>query len=311
MPSALPSPTRLKLVVHSTLALALLLLVGCLAPAPSSAQLSSATPPTAAQKIRLESNFPGKPQAQALALAAERGDVAEVRRLMKVEGVNPDKIFGREGLPLVAWPVFHQNPAGLKALLENGADPNAATPITDEPDKKRFAGRNENNALVWSAKESDPIYLKLLLEHGGNPNTRNSNGETLLFQASVWGNQWQNVQTLVKRGANVNEPYAGMLAPVIEHYAARGRFKETYWLLEHGADPKVMYKPGPGVDPRASFTINAIFWHPGDPTDPTWQRKCQQWLLQHGYERPPLGKNYSDMRKAFGLPHLEADIPRL
>ena len=300
-------PARPKLVSHWMLTIGLaLLLTGCLVPSPPSAK-----PPTGAQKVRLQSNFPGQPKIQALALAAERGDAAEVRRLMKEEKVNPDGVFAKEGMPLVAWPVFLKNPEGLKAMLENGADPNAATPIMDEPDKERFKSRNENNALVWAAKADDTIYLKLLLEHGGNPNTRNSNGETLLFQASVWGNRWHNVQTLVEHGANVNEPHAGMLKPILQVYTGLGRFKEAYWLLEHGADPTVMYRPGPGVKPRASYAISAIFWHPGDPSDPTWQRKCQQLLLQNGYQRPPLGENYRDMRKAFGFPYEEKDIPLL
>ena len=299
-------PARPKFVRHWMLAMGLVLLTGCLAPSSPSAR-----PPTGAQQVRLQSNFPGQPKIQALALAAERGDAAEVRRLMKEEKVNPDGVFGKEGMPLVAWPVFMKNPEGLKAMLENGADPNMALPITNNPDKKRFKGRNKNNALVWAAKADDPIYLELLLTHGGNPNTRNSNGETLLFQAAIWGNQWRNVQTLVSHGADVNEPQAGMLAPILEHYATLGGFESTYWLLEHGADPKVMFTAWPGIEPRQSITISAIFWHPGNPKDPTWQRKCQQWLLQHGYERPPLGKNYRDMRKTFGFPYEEKDIPLL
>ncbi|MGO1071100.1 ankyrin repeat domain-containing protein [Lysobacter sp. CA199] len=295
------------LVTRWAVLVLLAFLAGCLAPSSP----ASGEQPSAAQKVSLEAQFPGQPKAQALAFAAQRGDAVEIRRLIKDEGVNPDKIFGREGMPLVAWPVFHENPTGLKALLENGADPNAATPITDNPNKARFKGRNKNNALVWASKEKNPIYLKLLLEHGGNPNTRNSNGETLLFQAAIWGNQWQNVQTLVEHGANVNEPDAGMLGPILEHYAGLGGFQSVYWLLEHGADPSVMYKPGPGISPAQSYTINSIFWHPGNPKDPSWQRKCQQWLLKHGYQRPPLGKNYSDMRKAFGFPSEEADIPLL
>ncbi|MEA9656509.1 ankyrin repeat domain-containing protein, partial [Xanthomonas campestris pv. raphani] len=55
----------------------------------------------------------------------------------------------------------------------------------------------------------------------------------------------------------------------------------------------------------------AIFWHPGNPKDPQWQRQCQQWLLKRGYERPPLPENYRSMRKAFHFPSEEKEIPLL
>jgi hypothetical protein len=63
--------------------------------------------------------------------------------------------------------------------------------------------------------------------------------------------------------------------------------------------------------PNAFPVIESIFWRPGNPKDPSWQRKCQQWLLQHGYKRPPLPDNFRDMRKSFGLPYDEKDIPLL
>ena len=85
-----------------------------------------APPPTSQSFMDLEQSFPGDPKSQALAVAAERGDAREVRRLMKEEGVDPDTVFSPEGLPLLAWPILTGNPAGLKAMLENGADPNAA-----------------------------------------------------------------------------------------------------------------------------------------------------------------------------------------
>lgn len=141
-----------------------------------------------------------------MALAAEHGDAKEVRRLMKDEGVNPDTVFTKDGLPLVAWPVFTENPAGLKAMLENGADPNARVPkpfaVTKEADGSG-GDYYHDNALVWAAKADEPIYLRLLLPHGGDPNTRNSNDETLLLQAKFSGT-WENIELLVARGADIN-----------------------------------------------------------------------------------------------------------
>ena len=254
-------------------------------------------------RFPVETFYPGNPKAQALAVASEFGHVEEIRRLMKDEGVNPDTIFSVEGTPLLAWPVITQNTTGLKAMLENGANPNAAV-LHPQQNTTRFKGRIRDNAMVWAAKAEDPIYLRLLLEHGGNPDTRNSNGETLLHQSFIWHNQWENVKLLVEHGADVN--LKTRMWPIITDYAAGGGFMQTYWLLEHGANPD-----NDTEGPFNKVTINAIFWHPGNPKNPTWQRKCQQWLLKHGYERPPLTERYRDMRKNLGFPYEEQDIPLL
>ena len=262
---------------------AALLLTACL----------QAPPPTSQSFLDLEQSFPGNPKAQALAVAAERGDAREVRRLMKEEGVDPDTVFSPEGLPLLAWPILTGNPAGLEAMLENGADPNVAKPYPLPPDR---TPRNNDNAMVWAAKADDPIYLQLLLDHGGDPDTRNVNNETLLLQARLMDNQWENVKLLVERGADVNA--RSQQRAFVNEYASLGGFMQAHWLLEHGATPD-------------KHTIEAIFWRPTELEDPEWQRRCQQWLLQRGYQRPPMPDSYRRMREAFGFPTDEKDIPLL
>ena len=286
--------------------LLLLTLTGCLQASP--AQESKHT-------RSLERWFPD-PGAQALAVAAELGDAAEVRRLMKDQGVDPDKHFSPEGMPLLAWPIYTKNPAGLKAMLENGADPNARYPT---PRVERYKDGSvgtyyKNSAMVWAAKEENSVYLRLLLDNGGDPNTRNSNDETLLFQAYIWQNQWQNVQLLVERGANVNEPNSGGISgPIIELYAGFAGFSKVYWLLENNANPGLTFfgdlaKPPSASNPD-SYTINSIFWYPVKPGYGEWQQKCQIWLLKNGYTRPPLSDVFREMRQDFGFTTDEKNVP--
>lgn len=269
------------------------------------AVLSSAEPRSRHQAA-LERAFPD-PRAQALAIAAEQGDAAEVRRLMQDEGIDPDTVFGGHdgGMPLLAWPIYAKSPAGLRAMLEAGADPNA---------KKRSPStrgeRYHANAMVWAAENEDPEYLRLLLEHGGDPDTRNGNDEALLFHAFIKQNQWRNVQLLVERGADLNIE-ASPASTILATYASMGGFMMSHWLLEHGADPTLDYAYSKPVKRPDSHAIEAIFWHPGNPADPSWQRKCQQWLLSQGHERPPMPEQYRLMRERLGFPHEEARIPML
>ena len=284
------------LLARMLLPLLLLGLGGCLFSPPSPAAKSAHT-------RSLEKWYPDK-GAQALAVAAEFGDAAEVRRLIKEQGVNPDKHFSPEGMPLIAWPIYTKNPAGLKAMLENGADPNAAMPYPLPPDR---TPRNNDNAMVWAAKQEDTIYLRYLLDHGGDPNTRNVNNETLLFQAFIWHDQWQNVQLLVERGADIDAK--NRVTTILHDYAGSGAFEKTYWLLEHGADPVPKSPLPPGQDHR-SLIIESIFWKPMKAgRGREWQVKCQQWILARGYKRPPIPAHYRRDREAFGYEIDESKVP--
>lgn len=279
----------------------------------SSCRADSGPPQT--QSIYPLATWYPDPKAQMLAVAAERGDAEAVRRLMKDEGVDPDKIFSQgaePGRPLLVWPILNNSPAGLKAMLENGADPNAAV-LHPAQDDERFKGRHINNAMVFAAKADDPVYLKLLLDHGGDPNTRNSNGETLMYQALIMGEGWEKVKLLVERGADVNTPDAGGGQPIIEEYTDFADFQQVYWLLEHGADPTLQYigdaAPQPVIHREDSHVINAIFWYPVRSGYSVWQQKCQAWLLKRGFKRPPMWEYLRKMREKFNVTTDPAQVP--
>lgn len=285
--------------------LSLVLLALCL-----SGCLQAASPAAASRHAKqLERWYPDS-GAQALAVASEKGDAAEVRRLMKEQGVNPDKHFAPDGSPLLSWSIYTKSPAGLKVMLENGADPNAAKPYPLPPDR---TPRNYDNAMVYAVRQEDTIYLRLLLDHGGDPNTRSVNNESLLFKAM---DQWQNVQLLVERGANVNDPTANVMGPIIQHYAIRGSFRAVYWLLQHGADPRIEYRGGlanpPVLKKDDSRTLQAIYWAPTEANSDAseWQNKCIRWLLAQGYKRPEtMSASLKEERAHFGYPTDEKDIP--
>lgn len=250
--------------------------------------------------------FEGK--ALALATASERGDAAEVQRLMKSDGVDPDVEFAkRDGIPLLAWPLRARNLEGLRAMLDNGADPNARQ--VREVDGKAF---KFNNAMVYAVRLEDPAFLQLLLKHGGDPNTRTSGGESLLFQAFINGNQWKNVQQLVEAGARVNDNNLGQADTVLSWYTARGGFDAAYWLLEHGADPTISAPAAAGSNgPARQMMVEDIYWEITTPDLLPWQKKSQAWLIARGIERPPMPEHIRKKREAFKFPSREEDVPLL
>ncbi len=278
-------------------------LCGCAAP------LSASSDNTRSEH-GAERLFEGK--ALQLAIAAEHGDADAIRRLMRDEKVDPDTIFAKdEGLPLVAWPVYTRNPAGLKSMLDNGADPNARRPeYVDKRYDDGSGGRyfTYENAMVYAAQEENPIYLQLLLDHGGDPNARNGNNEPLTYIAFIKQNQWQNVKLLIERGADIHG--ASWSGRPIDWYSGRGGFEQTYWLLQHGADATVVTH---GADPKHDYmpVVADIYWHPGSPATTEWQRRCQHWLRDKGIKRPPMPEYLRDMRKTFKFPSEEKDIPLL
>ncbi|SDQ44431.1 Ankyrin repeat [Pseudoxanthomonas sp. CF125] len=264
------------------------------------------SPEAAVKRFPASNYFQGK--ALELAEAVDRNDAADVQRLIKQEGVNPDAIFDESAMPMVAWPVFNKNLPGLKLLLDNGADPNAR-----RVDSQRTSGQQRNNALVFAAGDADSRYLAMLLDYGGDPNTRNSNGETLTHVAYL-RDQWKNVQLLIEKGADINE---GLYVPedydtVVSWYSGMGDFDKVYWLLQHGADPsRKMIAQARSANEGRMPILESIFWLPVKPQMIDWQRKCQRLLTERGIRRPPMPAYLKQKRQQLNLPSEEKDIPLL
>lgn len=259
-----------------------------------------------ASRLTAERHFEGK--ALELAKAVDRNDAAAIQRLIRQEGVDPDTIFTDQAMPLVAWPILNKNLTGLKLLLEAGADPNAR-----RVDAKRPGGQQRNNAMVLAASEPDSRYLATLLDHGGDPNTHNSNGEALTHVAFL-RNQWQNVQLLIERGANINEGLhdSGNYNTVVSWYSKFGNFDKVYWLLQKQPDVMRTTATQPGsANPTRMPIVDDIYWLPVKPEMVEWQRKCQHWLRDHGIARPPMPIYLKERRAKLGLPSEEKDIPLL
>jgi ankyrin repeat protein len=271
--------------------------------------LAACSPPPAAaheQPFRASDHFQGK--ALELAQAVDRKDAVAIHHLIKDEGVNPDTIFDQANMPMVAWPVINGNLEGLRLLLDNGANPNAR-----KVEPLREYGKKRDNAMVFAAGLPDQRFLKLLLDRGGDPNTMNSNDEQLTYTATL-NHQWPNVQLLIERGANINQPLytTDGYNTVLNWYTKYGDFEEAYWLLQHGADPTRKIKADPGTYNYGRMPmIENIYYAAVTPDAIAWQRKCQHWLRYHGIPRTDAMGPWKEYRRKLGIPSDPKDIPLL
>ncbi len=145
--------------------------------------------------------------------AADRGDLAEVRRLLGAGEVGTTNRDGRTALYCAAAgsgpPAARLGVASF--LLDRGADPNQANLAGDAP-------------LLWAADHGEVEMARLLLDRGANVNQANAQDQTPLLRAT-YGRNTEAALLLLERGADPNR--AGHVDPFTEYVllsdaAARG-----------------------------------------------------------------------------------------
>lgn len=169
--------------------------------------------------LTVEQMFPDPKVAQ-LAKAGCDGDVPRIKQLV-AEGVKVDAA-GKDDFHPLLWVMQCHNHAGLKALLELGADPN-------------YAYGGHGSAIWIAAREKDVDTLKLLIEHGGDLNRRYDD-DSPLIRALTLGTEtgyWKNYYLLLEAGADINQP--GELDHTVAEWAVTlGQPGKIAELLERG-----------------------------------------------------------------------------
>lgn len=159
--------------------------------------------------------------------AAEAGDTAEVKSLLKEgAGVNTKGSFGNTAL-MGAAVRGHTNT--VRALLEKGADVDAR-------------GSTGRTALMEASSEGYTDTVRALLEKGANVNAKDTEGWTPLFWAA-YSRRTDTVRALLEEGANVNAKNKYDDTPLIQ--AAYGGDADTVGvLLDKGAEVDAKDKMG-------------------------------------------------------------------
>jgi len=154
--------------------------------------------------------------------AAQRGDLDEVRRLLR-EGADVNAGQG-DGMTALHWAARNGELAMGEILLYAGASVDAGTRI----------GSYTPIHLATRAAHSE--FVTLLLEAGADPNAVTSNsGATPLHLAAASGNR-AIIAELVERGAEVDKREGAWGQTPLMFAAANGRVEAIRTLLELGAD---------------------------------------------------------------------------
>ena len=155
-----------------------------------------------------------------LLAAATKGDVKEIRRLIK-NGENPNQA-DENGLTALILAAIDEQPEAAQILLDNGIEPNQANKI-------------DATALMGAAFGGQSEAAKVLLDNGAEPNQANKIGWTALMGAAAGGHS-EAVKVLLDNGANPNQADENERTALMG--AVFGGHSETAKvLLDNGAAP--------------------------------------------------------------------------
>jgi ankyrin repeat protein len=171
----------------------------------------------------------GDAKALQLVHAAVRGDATQVETLVK--GGVPVDVKGKNDWTPLAWVTVVGNLAGMRKLLEHGADANSRV-IGDKVGTL-------NPLVMMVAQRHDAVRLELLLKHGLNPNSRwgwrkesGYEGSSLLMESVM---SKRCVELLVEHGADVNfKTEIGGVTALVDAITV-GQLDVASYLLERGA----------------------------------------------------------------------------
>ena len=160
------------------------------------------------------------PRVAELAEAVADGDTLRIRDL--AAGVDLST-RGDKHVTLLQWALLNRSFAGMKALLDAGADPTQS-------------GMDSDTVVHMAAMANDATYLTELLARGVNPNVRNPESGAGPLRAALMGERGEQFRALLAAGADPD--LADRLGNTPLHVAGQINEPERALdLLNAGADP--------------------------------------------------------------------------
>ena len=164
----------------------------------------------------------------------ENGEV--VKQLLTLSKQNVSfNCLDKEGLSLLHYACRNRNAEVVEELLENGANPNLKSSClqkTKSPLHYVFEyGCGDESISIEKHNEIISI-MNCLLNYGSDIEARNTDGETALYKASVWGNI-PAVKFLLENGATITY---GHTNSALHDAAGYGDTEMIELLVNHNAD---------------------------------------------------------------------------
>jgi hypothetical protein len=234
-----------------------------------------------------------------VAQAIDAADAQKTYTLAKALGSERLNQYGNEGITLLMYAGYKaipEEPQKLQvvtALLKAGADALIESPPKDGSILSLVALRAEGPGRT--------AFLKAVLDGGVNPNVEEyyKAGEPYLFRFANQDTP-DSLKLMVERGANVNARDVLGNSAIMVAIRTFG-LDEVNYLLDRGADPKVVNKLG------VSFAFEFYDMVITQKDDPFKRYPkilaLQERLIRAGVSWPPLSPK--EMRKKLGIPEAE------
>jgi uncharacterized protein len=201
------------------------------------------------------------PRVASLAEAVADGDAVRVRELAADADLTAR---GDKGVTLLQWALLNRSVAGMKALLDAGADPS-------QP------GIDGDTVVHLAAMANDPTYLQVLLAHGASPDASNGQTGATPLRAALMAERDEQFRALLAAGADPDRPDRTGNTPL--HVA--GQINEparALDLLKAGADPQARNAQGATFQRYLFMTRSALL-----NADARREREAvEAWLGAHG-----------------------------
>jgi len=221
-----------------------------------------------------------------LAKAVKKGDVPNIHKLIRETKIPVDYREPRFGQTLLIWAVYTNHYESVKALLEDGADPNLLETYS------------RKSALMY-ASDYGPNYYKgteildLCLKHGGNPNFvatgQTPEGYKIRETPLIISSKCCLVKTkmLVDAGANVNyvnECNESALRSAISLGGSEQVATTEYLLFEQHADFKKAFVITIDKDTISCAGLLRHWVYPLDSKEYKEKMAIVKYLKAHGQD---------------------------
>lgn len=196
-----------------------------------------------------------------LADAIAAGDVARIRALAATTDLSAQ---GDEGVTLLEWAIWTQQPESLAALLDAGAD--ASQP-----------GMDQETVAHMAAMVEPPEYLRVLIAHKAPVDIVSPNGGRTPIFLAVESRRDAQFDMLKNAGADLHR--ADTMGNTLLHEAASVKDADrVLQLLEAGVDPMATNARGDTFQASLFAGSDARLNAQGKAA----RQKVRNWLTAHG-----------------------------